>query len=157
MTPRQEAKARLSLPDRPPKQPKRGIMRSLLLAAACLIAFAIALAWNPGEGLAVNCSAVRSACLAACNNRETTRAEFQACSNRCSLQFCRDTVIECRPGDQTVCDNGFRSCNNGCDALAAIPTAAAIQNQTACQSRCCTQFKNCLNQRGCDVRTITCQ
>jgi hypothetical protein len=132
-------------------------MRSLLLAAACLIIFATALAWDPEEGLAVNCSAVRSACIEACNNRETTQAGFQACSNRCSIQTCRDTVIQCRPGDQTICNNGFQSCNNGCDALASIPTAAALQNQTACQSRCCTQFKNCLNQRFCDVGTITCQ
>ena len=56
----------------------------------------------------------------ACNNRETTQAGFQACSNRCLIQSCQDTVIECRAGDQTVCNNGFRSCNNGCDALASI-------------------------------------
>jgi hypothetical protein len=132
-------------------------MRRLLLAAACLIVFASALASHPEEGVALNCTAVRVACIEACNNRETTQAGFQACSNRCSIQTCRDTVIQCRPGDQTICNNGFQSCNNGCDALAAIPTAAALQNQTACQSRCCTQFKNCLNQRACDVSTITCQ
>jgi hypothetical protein len=64
--------------------PKRGTMRSLLLAAACLILFATAVAWRPAEGLAVNCAAVRSSCVAACNNRETTQAGIQACSNRCS-------------------------------------------------------------------------
>jgi hypothetical protein len=132
-------------------------MRTLLLAAACVVLFATAIVWRPDDGLAINCAAVRSACVAACNNRETSQAGFQACSNRCSIQSCRDTVIECRAGDQTVCNNGFRSCNNGCDALASIPTAAAIQNQTACQSRCCTQFKVCLVQRGCDVGTIACR
>ena len=84
-------------------------MRSLLLAAACLILFATAVAWRPAEGLAVNCAAVRSSCVAACNNRETTQAGIQACSNRCSIQFCRDTVIECRPGDQRVCNDDFSS------------------------------------------------
>jgi hypothetical protein len=134
--------------------PKRGTMRSLLLAAACLILFATAVAWEPDEGLAVNCAAVRSSCVAACNNRETTQAGIQACSNRCSIQFCRDTVIECRPGDQRVCNDDFSSCNGGCDALAAIPSAAAIQNQTACSSRCCRQFKVCLGHRACDTSTI---
>jgi hypothetical protein len=140
-----------------PTAPERGTMRTLLLAAACVVLFATAMVSRPDDGLAINCAAVRSACVSTCNNRETSQAGFQACSNRCSIQSCRDTVIECRAGDQTVCNNGFRSCNNGCDALASIPTAAAIQNQTACQSRCCTQFKVCLVQRGCDVGTITCQ
>jgi hypothetical protein len=131
-------------------------MRSLLLAAACLILFATGVVWSPHRALA-DCAAVRSSCVAACQDRETDQARFQACANRCSVQFCQDTPIECRPGDQTVCNNGFRSCNNGCDALAAIPTAAAIQNQTACASRCCSQFKVCLLQRNCDVARITCE
>jgi hypothetical protein len=41
--------------------------------------------------------------------------------------------------------------------LAVIRTAAAIQNQTACQSRCCTQFEVCLGRRSCDISGITCQ
>ena len=87
----------------------------------------------PGDPLKgpVNCAAVRSSCVAACNNRETTQAGIQACSNRCSIQFCRDTVIECRPGDQRVCNDDFSSCNGGCDALAAIPSAAAILKRLA--------------------------
>jgi len=104
-------------------------MRTLLLAAACVVLFATAIVLRPDDGLAINCAAVRSACVSACNNRETSQAGFQACSNRCSIQSCRDTVIECRAGDQTVCNNGFRSCNNGCDALASIPTAAAASRQ----------------------------
>ena len=114
----------------------------------------------PGDPLKGSRSIVprwRSCCVAACNNRETTQAGIQACSNRCSIQFCRDTVIECRPGDQRVCNDDFSSCNGGCDALAAIPSAAAIQNQTACSSRCCRQFKVCLGQRACDTSTIDCQ
>ena len=104
-------------------------MRTSLLAAACVILFATAMVWGPDDGLALDCAAVRSACIAACNDREITRAGFQACSNRCSIQSCRNTVIQCRPGDQTLCNNGLTSCNNGCDALATIATAAAIQNQ----------------------------
>ncbi len=132
-------------------------MRLFLLAAACIILFVTAIVGGPDDGLALDCAAVRSACVAACNERESTQAEFRACSNRCSIQTCRDTVIQCRPGDQTLCNNGFKSCNNGCDALATIATAAAIQNQAACSSRCCRQFKVCLTQRACDVRTINCQ
>ena len=118
--------------------------------------FTTALVWKPDTGLA-DCAAVRSSCIAACSARETNQARSQACANRCSIQFCTDTPIACRPGDQTVCSDGFTSCNGGCDALAAIPTAAAIQNQTACASRCCTQFKICLGQRACDTSGITCR
>jgi hypothetical protein len=131
-------------------------MRTLILAAACLILSAVCVVWSPPDGLA-DCAAVRSSCVAACRDRETDQARFQACSDRCSIQFCQDVPISCRAGDQTVCNNGFQSCNNGCDALAAIPTAAAIQNQTACATRCCNQFKVCLSQRNCDVARITCE
>jgi hypothetical protein len=131
-------------------------MRTLHLAAACFILFAGGLASGPASAQS-NCATQRSSCVAACNDRETSQARFQACANRCSIQFCRDIPIACRPGDESVCSNGFNSCNNGCDALAAIPTAAAIQNQTACASRCCSQFKVCLSQRSCDVSRITCQ
>jgi hypothetical protein len=131
-------------------------MRSFLFTAACFFVVAIGFSAGPAQAQ-TGCAAIRSSCVAACNDRETDQARFQACANRCSIQFCQDTSIECRPGDQTVCNNGFRSCNNGCDALAAIPTAAAIQNQTACASRCCSQFKVCLSQRACDVSGITCQ
>jgi hypothetical protein len=131
-------------------------MRILLLAAACFTLLATMLAWEPASAQS-NCAAQRSACVAACNDRETSQPRFQACANRCSIQFCQDIPIACRPGDQSVCRNGFNSCNNGCDALAAIPTAGAIQNQTACSSRCCSQLKVCLGQRSCDVSGITCQ
>jgi len=57
-------------------------MRTLLLAAACVVLFATAMVWRPDDGLAINCAAVRSACVAACDNRETSQAGFQACSNR---------------------------------------------------------------------------
>ena len=133
-----------------------GMMRTLLFAAACLILLAATLAWEPAFAQS-NCAAIRSSCVDACIDRETGEARRQACINRCGIQFCPDTLLVCRPGDQSVCSNGFNSCNNGCDALAAIPSAAAIQNQTACSSRCCTQFKVCLSQRNCDVAGITCQ
>ena len=142
-----------------PRVPKRGTMRSLLLAATCLILFATAVAWRPAEGLAVNCAAVRSSCVAACNNRETTQAGIQACSNRCSIQFCRDTVIECRPGDQRVCNDDFSSCNGGCDALAAIhppppsrikrlaPAAAAGSSRSVSASAPATQARSTANRQ----------
>ena len=132
------------------------MMRFSLIAAVCFTFFAMTLAIGPTSAQS-NCAAQRSACLAACNDRETSQARFQACANRCAIQFCQDIPIACRPGDQSVCTNGFNSCNNGCDALAAIPSAAAIQNQTACSSRCCSQLKVCLGQRSCDVSGITCQ
>jgi hypothetical protein len=132
------------------------MMRTFLFAAVCFALFAATLAREPAVAQS-NCATIRSSCIAACNERETSQARFQACANRCSIQFCPDTLLVCRPGDQSVCTNGFNSCNNGCDALAAIPSAAAIQNQTACSSRCCSQFKVCLSQRNCDVAGITCQ
>jgi len=103
-----------------PTAPERGTMRTLLLAAACVILFATAIVWRPDDGLAINCAAVRSASSLPATTGRPARRGFQACSNRCSIQSCQDTVIECRAGDQTVCNNGFRSCNNGCDALASI-------------------------------------
>ena len=154
--PRQKPKARLSSPDRPLLGAETGMMRTLLIAAACFTLLATTLAQAPASAQS-NCAAQRSSCVAACNDRETSQARFQACANRCSIQFCQDIPIACRPGDQSVCTNGFNSCNNGCDALAAIPSGAAIQNQTACQNRCCNQFKVCLGQRSCDVSGITCQ
>ena len=131
-------------------------MRILLIAAACFTLFATTFGSEPASAQS-NCAAQRSACVAACNDRETSQPRFQACANRCSIQFCQDIPIACRPGDQSVCNNGFNSCNNGCDALAAIPSGAAIQNQTACSNRCCNQLKVCLSQRSCEVSNITCQ
>ena len=116
-------------------------MRILLIAAACFTLFATTLGWAPASAQS-NCAAQRSACVAACNDRDTSQ---------------QDIPIACRPGDQSICNNGFNSCNNGCDALAAIPSAAAIQNQAACSNRCCNQLKVCLSQRSCDVSNITCQ
>jgi hypothetical protein len=52
-------------------------MRTLLLAAACVVLFATAIVLRPDDGLAINCAAVRSACVSACNNRETSQAGFQ--------------------------------------------------------------------------------
>lgn len=131
-------------------------MRILLTAAAFFAFFATTLAWEPVSAQS-NCATQRSACIDACSDRETSQPRFQACANRCAIQFCQDIPIACRPGDQSVCNNGFNSCNNGCDALAAIPSGAALQNQTACVNRCCNQLKVCLAQRSCDVSGNTCQ
>jgi len=38
-------------------------MRTFLLAAACVVLFATAIVLRPDDGLAINCAAVRSACV----------------------------------------------------------------------------------------------
>ena len=35
-------------------------------------------------------------CVAACNDRETSQPRFQACANRCSIQFCQDIPMACK-------------------------------------------------------------
>jgi hypothetical protein len=95
---------------------------------------------------AVDCGELRSACVANCANIVDNPARLQACANRCSIGVCPTIPSTCRAGDQTVCRNGFSSCNGACDALAAIPTAAAIVNASACSAKCCTNFKACLSQ-----------
>lgn len=129
-------------------------MRIVLVAAASILS--IALACAPRPALAVDCSEVRASCLDHCRTEvDATRA--RACANRCSVAFCQDTSRFCRPGDQKVCTDGFRSCNTTCAALASIPTAAAAVGADACVTKCCSQFKACLNQRSCDTSTLNCR
>ncbi len=128
-------------------------MRTIFLAAIALLL--LALAWSPGPALA-DCTAIRGACIDHCRGEvDSTRA--QACANRCSIAFCQDVPNLCRPGDQRVCVNGFRSCNNTCAALVAIPSAAATVNAEACNNKCCGQYKACLNQRSCDTSGLRCR
>jgi hypothetical protein len=125
-------------------------MRIVFLAAASLLLLGLSLSPQPAYA---DCAAVRAACIDHCRGEvDATRA--QACANRCSIAFCQDVPTTCRPGDQRVCNDGFRSCNGVCDALASIPTAAAAVNANACANKCCSQFKACLNQRSCDTSSI---
>lgn len=128
-------------------------MRIVLLAAS-LILFLVALVPAPPAG-AVDCGQLRSSCAANCANIANI-ARRQACATRCSLTVCPTTQSLCRPGDQTVCRNGFSSCNGPCDALAAIPSAAATVNASACARKCCTNFRQCLSLRSCDVSGLSC-
>jgi hypothetical protein len=131
-------------------------MRVASLVAVSLSLICLALLRVP-PALAVDCGELRSSCTAQCARIIDNNARLQACTNRCSLMVCPDIVQTCRAGDQTVCNNGFSSCNGACDALAAIPTAAALTNADACRSRCCTNFRACLSQRSCDVSGIVCR
>jgi hypothetical protein len=131
-------------------------MRSILLAAACIMLFTAAMVGGPGAARA-DCAAIQSACFDHCRSSETNAGRVSACANRCSITFCQDIPTTCRPGDQRVCNDDFRSCNGACAALAAIPSAAATANATACSSRCCTGFKACLNQRSCDTSGLDCR
>lgn len=131
-------------------------MRILLLAAASLMLLSTTLLIG-SSAKAVDCGELRSACVANCASIVDNPARLQACANRCSIGVCPTIPSTCRAGDQTVCRNGFSSCNGACDALAAIPTAAAIVNASACSAKCCTNFKACLSQRSCDVSGVVCR
>jgi hypothetical protein len=128
-------------------------MRIALLTLP-LIFVGVTLFATPPAG-AVDCGQLRSSCAANCANVANI-ARRQACATRCSLTVCPTIPSLCRPGDQTVCRNGFSSCNGACDALAAIPSAAATANATACVRKCCSNFRQCLSLRSCDVSGISC-
>jgi hypothetical protein len=51
-----------------------------------------------------------------------------------------------------VCNDDFRSCSSICTAT-ALDASADI---TGCSLRCCTQFKACLQIRGCASPTLQC-
>lgn len=129
-------------------------MRTLLLAAACITLFATAMVCRSGAALS-DCAAVRAACIDHCRN-ETNASRINTCVSRCSIAFCQDTPATCRPGDQSVCTDDFRSCNGACAAAAAIPSAVA-QDSALCGTGCCNRFKACLNQRFCDTSSIDCR
>jgi hypothetical protein len=85
------------------------------------------------------------------------RARVQACINRCKIAPCQPTPLTARLCDataQSICNNGFRACNDACVPSTAT-TTAQIQSQASCATFCCTQFKQCLSQRQCDISTIT--
>jgi hypothetical protein len=60
----------------------------------------------------------------------------------------------CGAGSQSirVCNDDFRSCSSVCTATALDPNA----DIAGCSLRCCTNFKACLNIRGCPARSLNC-
>jgi hypothetical protein len=136
--------------------------RIVLLATACMMLLAKA------PAMALDCAAVQAACVDQCQNRAgatgqqplvtgTLAAGVKACVNRCSIAPCQQTPLSARLCDataQSLCNNSFRSCTDGCITSSAA-TAAVIQAQGSCTTSCCTKFKLCLGQRQCDISTIT--
>jgi hypothetical protein len=70
------------------------------------------------------------------------------------VQSLRPTQSPCTPGSQSVrvCNDDFRSCSSVCTATALDPSA----DIAGCSLRCCTNFKACLNIRGCGTPTLQC-
>jgi hypothetical protein len=132
------------------------------LALACIVLFAAP------SAMAVDCAAIRAACIDQCQNRAGATgqlnpvtgnlgARVEACINRCSIAPCQQTPLSARLCDATgqrICNTGFQSCNNTCIPSTAT-TAAQIQSQPSCSTFCCTKFKQCLSNRQCDISTIT--
>jgi len=125
-------------------------MRIFLLATACMMLFAGA------PAIAQNCAAIQAACTAQCRASNVDPARVQACINRCSIAPCQPTPLTARLCDataQSICNNGFRACNNACVQSTAT-TQAAIESQATCGTICCTQFKRCLASHQCDIGTV---
>jgi hypothetical protein len=137
-------------------------MRAFVLATVCIVIFA------PAPSIAQDCAAIQAACIDQCQGSGGTTGQLnpvigaqtgrlQACINRCLLSPCQQTPLTARLCDataQSICNNGFRACNDACVPSTAT-TAAGIQSQAACGTSCCTQFKNCLLVRQCDISSIT--
>jgi hypothetical protein len=70
------------------------------------------------------------------------------------VQSLQPSQSPCGPGSQSVrvCNDDFRSCNSACTATALDPSA----DIAGCGLRCCTNFKACLNIRGCPARSLNC-
>jgi hypothetical protein len=64
------------------------------------------------------------------------------------------TPSACSAGSQSlrVCNNDFQSCSSVCTATALDPNA----DVAGCSTRCCSQFKACLNIRGCTSSNVNC-
>jgi hypothetical protein len=136
--------------------------RIVLMATACIVIFATA------PAVAQDCRAIVRACINECSGGTgaagTTplvfgpeRGRVKACINRCFITPCGQTPLTARLCDstsQSICSNEFRACNNACVQSTAT-TQAGISSQATCGTSCCTQFKNCLLVRQCDISTIT--
>jgi len=106
--------------------------------------------------MAVDCAAIRAACVERCTTVTGGPAQQKNCANRCSISSCQQTPLAARTCDanaQTICSSSFRSCSDACTVSFAA-TAATIQSQASCTTSCCTKFKLCLGQRQCDLRGI---
>jgi hypothetical protein len=70
------------------------------------------------------------------------------------FQSLQPSQSACGAGSQSVrvCNDDFRSCSSVCTATALDPSA----DIAGCSLRCCTNFKACLNIRGCPARSINC-
>jgi hypothetical protein len=73
---------------------------------------------------------------------------------RAPFQSIRPAQSPCGAGSQSVrvCNDDFRSCGSTCTATALDPSA----DTAGCSLRCCTQFKACLQIRGCASPTLQC-
>jgi hypothetical protein len=63
----------------------------------------------------------------------------------------------CVASAQSVCNDGFQSCNASC--AAAVSTAASVGVAvplSSCNDRCCAEFNVCLHQRACPSSPINC-
>jgi hypothetical protein len=69
-------------------------------------------------------------------------------------QSLQPTPSACSAGSQSVrvCNNDFQSCSSVCTATALDPNA----DVAGCSTRCCSNFKACLNIRGCASNNINC-
>ena len=137
-------------------------MRIFLRATACIMLFAAT------PAMAQDCLALGRACVAHCLGGQGSTATLnpvtrvlpervKACIDRCQVAPCQPTPLTARLCDataQSICNNGFRSCNTACVPSTAT-TTAIIQSQASCATFCCTQFKQCLSLRQCDISTIT--
>ena len=118
-----------------------------------LIAAWLVLATAPA--MAVDCAAIRAACVDRCQTITGT-AQQKNCANRCSISSCQQTPLAARLCDataQSICNNSFRSCTDACTTSFAA-TQAIISAQASCTTSCCTKFKLCLGQRQCEIGNI---
>ena len=122
----------------------------IVIMAACLMLLATA------PAMAVDCAAIRAACVERCQTIAGT-AQQQACANRCSISSCQQTPLAARLCDATaqgICSSSFRSCSDAC-TISFAATQAIISAQASCTTSCCTKFKLCLAQRQCEIGSIT--
>ena len=139
-------------------------MRIFLRAMTCIVLFAATPAMAQ---TAADCLALGRACVAQCLGGAGSTAvlnpvtallpeRVKACIDRCQVAPCQPTPLTARLCDataQSICNNGFRACNDACVPSTAT-TQAAIESQAVCGTSCCTQLKHCLSARQCDIGTI---
>lgn len=145
---------------------REGPMRLLVLTTA----YTMLLIATPAA--AQDCAAIQAACVAQCrggagatahSNAVTgfEPARLQACINRCAITPCQQTPLTdrlCDANAQNICNRTFQACTDACTPSTA--TQALVETQASCSTFCCTQFKQCLTQRFCDITTtiaITCE